>query len=283
MTGTSTRLRSKINTTKPELLSTLNDHYAKHGRHDLPWRIPEKDGTFDPYKIWVSEKMLQQTQVNRVVEKYRNFLQIFPTLRVLADAPTSAVVTAWLGLGYNRRALYMSQTAKIIQTQYGGKFPISPMDLQQFPGIGGNTAAAVVVYAYNHPFVFIETNIRTVFIHHFFQDSGQVRDSEIAYVVGECIDHENPRRWYWSVMDYGTFLKKSGKNSLSKSSAHKKQPSFIGSKRQLRGKVLKHLVGGSLMYGVLMEHLSDERSSLVVKELQREGLVSIRDGVVELA
>lgn len=283
MTGTSTKSHPRISSVKREFVKTLRDHYFKHGRHDLPWRIPEKDSTFDPYKIWVSEIMLQQTQVNRVIEKYQNFLQIFPTLYAVANAPTSAVVTSWLGLGYNRRALFMSQTAKIIQTQYGGKFPVSPGDMRQFPGIGSNTAAAIAVYSYNQPHVFVETNVRTVFIHHFFQNSQQVSDSEIAYVVGGCIDHDNPRQWYWSIMDYGTFLKKSGKNSLSKSSAYKKQSTFVGSKRQLRGKILHCLVRGGLAQSLLLEQLSDERSGSVIEELKREGLISVNNGHVELA
>ena len=211
------------------------DYYRKHGR-SLPWRE-----TRNPYHILVSELMLQQTQVNRVIEKYREFIAKFPDAVALAKAPLRSVLTVWKGLGYNRRALALKQIALAVVAQHRGKVPSSFDDLVKLPGVGKATASAILAFAFNQPVVFIETNIRTVFIHCFFPGQDEVSDDEIIPLVIKTLDAANPREWYYALMDYGTFLKKSIANPGRKSSHYHKQSPFDGSNRQVRGRILRYL------------------------------------------
>ncbi len=132
---------------------------------EMPWRAAEADGSFDPYKILVSELMLQQTQVARVVPKFTEFVAKFPTLEALANASLGDVLKAWQGLGYNRRAKYLHSAAQALISK---EAPWKCEDLVALAGVGPNTAGAVLAYAYNQPVLFVETNVRSVFIHHFF-------------------------------------------------------------------------------------------------------------------
>jgi A/G-specific adenine glycosylase len=211
-------------------------HYRRCGRHDLPWRQ-----TTDPYHILVSEVMLQQTQVPRVIEKYSSFIWRFPDFSTLAKAPLSTVLKEWQGLGYNRRAIVVKKIAEIIRRDYAGKLPQDGELLLKLPGIGPYTAAAILTFAFNLPTVFIETNIRAVFIHTFFGDRKKVSDKEITPLIEQTLDYRNPRTWYWALMDYGVMLKKKFANPARRSSHHKKQSRFEGSNRQLRGRILKLL------------------------------------------
>jgi len=213
----------------------IYDYYRKHGR-SLPWRK-----TSNPYHILVSELMLQQTQVPRVLEKYREFIARFPDAAALAKAPLRSVLTVWQGLGYNRRALALKQIALALVAQHRGKVPSSFDDLVKLPGVGKATASAILAFAFNRPVVFIETNIRTVFIHFFFPGQDEVSDEEIIPLVTKTLDAANPREWYYALMDYGTFLKKSIANPGRKSRHYHKQSPFDGSNRQVRGRILRYL------------------------------------------
>lgn len=245
------------------------EYYRPHGR-DLPWRRPELDGGFDSYKILVSEVMLQQTQVSRVIPKYESFLERFPNAQALAKVPLSAVLAEWNGLGYNRRAKYLHEAAKLLVS----KDQLWRLeDLVGCKGIGHNTAAAVLVYAYNEPLVFIETNIRTVFIHHFFKDKYGVPDKEILPLVEQALDREHPREWYWGLMDYGVFLKATVGNVSQASRHYAKQSKFHGSKRQVRGGVLRVLIERPISYDELRRVVEDSRLESVLDELVQEGLV----------
>lgn len=250
---------------------TVYDHYLKNGRHTLPWRH-----TTDPYKILVSEVMLQQTQVDRVILKYKEFIKRFPNFKTLAAAPTSAVLTLWSGLGYNRRALYLHRTAKTVALGMGGVFPHLPTvsELVQLPGIGPNTAGAILAYAFNAPVVFIETNIRSVFIHHFFK-SQSVSDAQLLPLIQQTLDTKNPRLWYWALMDYGVFLKKQFKNPSRRSAHHTKQSKFEGSNRQMRGAVLKALLNSTASPAALAKTLKKPWAALrpVVARLLAEGFI----------
>ncbi len=177
-------------------------YYETYGRHDMPWRRPEKDGSFNPYKIMLSEVMLQQTQVTRVIPKYQQFLTRFPDLASLANAEMGEVLRAWNGLGYNRRAKFLHQAARILVNDYHSAFPMSQAELVKLPGIGPNTAGAILAYTYNQPVVFIETNIRTVFIHHFFNDQSGVTDKQIYEAVTRTlsVNKSSARTWYWALM-----------------------------------------------------------------------------------
>ncbi|MDL2341634.1 MAG: A/G-specific adenine glycosylase [Patescibacteria group bacterium] len=252
--------------------ATVLDYYAAHGRHDLAWRQPDKTG-FDPYKILVSELMLQQTQVARVIPKYDLFLKQFPTVELLAAAPLGAVLTAWSGLGYNRRAQYLQRAAQAIVADFNGVFPRMAPDLVRLPGVGSNTAGAILAYSFNQPVLFIETNIRSVYIHHFFNDASQVTDKAIMTQLAATLDATNPRQWYWALMDYGSYLKQSTGNAARRSASYSKQSTFAGSQRQLRGQVIRILSQKSLTLQQLQSQLTDERLPVVLETLVNEGLV----------
>lgn len=251
-------------------------YYRAHGRHDLPWRQPGPDGRMDAYKVLVSELMLQQTQVARVVPKFAAFMRAFPTMDALAAAPLSEVLRAWSGLGYNRRAKFLWQTAGIVARQYVGILPRTSAELVRLPGIGANTAGALLVYAYDQPAVFIETNIRTVFIYHYFANQEQVSDKMIADVVARTLS-DSARQWYWALMDYGTHLKQTVGNLNVLSKHYQKQSPFHGSRRQIRGIVLRLLGEGRHTDASLAALIADERLPVVLRELIGEGLIA-QDG-----
>jgi len=254
--------------------------YRKHGR-DLPWR-----STADPYRVLVSEVMLQQTQVQRVMSKYEPFLSRFPDFKTLAGAATGEVLAAWQGLGYNRRALALRQMAITVEEEFGGALPDNEQDLRSLPGVGPYTAAAVLVFAFNRPSVLIETNIRRVFIHCFFGDCDGVTDAEIRPLVSNSMDKANPREWYNALMDYGAFLSSLPENPNRRSRHYQRQNPFEGSVRQVRGAILRMLVG----CGEVSEHdliqaleLSPARVQPVLSQLEREGFVETKEGIVKIA
>lgn len=209
--------------------------YAQEGRL-FDWRHND-----DPYKIVVSEIMLQQTQTHRVAQKYSLFIEEFPTFSVLAQASLRDVLSCWQGLGYNRRGKYLHQIAQQVVTDHQGVLPQCTRTLETYPGIGKATAASICAFAFNMPTVFIETNIRTVFIHFFFYNKKEVYDSEIMPLIEAALDTQNSREWYYALMDYGVFLKKQLPNPSRKSVHHAVQSKFEGSDRQIRGMILKLL------------------------------------------
>jgi A/G-specific adenine glycosylase len=256
---------------------TVYEYYRAHGRI-LPWRTRAT-----PYRVLVSEVMLQQTQVDRAIPFFQSFLRTFPTVRVLACASRRQVLAAWQGLGYNRRALYLWRCAQGIVRQYGGKVPADPETLARLPGIGPATAASIAAFAYNAPTVFIETNIRSVFIHHFFCRARRVSDARILPLVAQTLDRACPARWYSALMDYGVFLKKEHKNPSRKSARHVRQEPFIGSTRQLRGMVLAFIVRNKKATQKAIARacgMADVAKVIRVADtLVAEGLVEERKGV----
>lgn len=257
---------------------TVWDYY-RHSKRTMPWR---KEST--PYFVLVSELMLQQTQVARVHAKFATFIREFPTLADLAAAPLGDVLAAWIGLGYNRRAKFLWQAAQAVVRDFGGEVPRSQKELTSLPGIGQNTAGAILAYAFNEPTVFIETNIRTVFIHHFFgDDSREVTDDQLRQVVAQALPLENPREWYWALMDYGTHLKSSVGGQMHRVSGYKPQSRFEGSKRQVRGQVLKELLAHKkLGLAELAGLIPDNRLAQVCDDLAKEGLIHRRGGTWHL-
>lgn len=207
--------------------------YRKKGRH-LPWRE-----TLDPYKILVSEIMLQQTQVERVIPFYKKFVKLFPDFYSLARASDRSVLLAWQGLGYNRRALYLKRAAKVVVKEHGGKLPKNYSALVKLPGVGKGTAGALLAFAFNTPVVFIETNIRRAFLHHFFTKRRGVSDKELFPLIESALLARDPRRWYSALMDYGTMLLETFENANRESAHYTRQSKFEGSKRELRGKILR--------------------------------------------
>ncbi|WP_292519410.1 A/G-specific adenine glycosylase [Methanoculleus sp.] len=263
----------------PETIALFCDlilsHFRAHGR-DLPWRQ-----TTDPYRILVSEIMLQQTQVERVAVKYSEFLARFPDFETLARAPKSEVLLAWQGMGYNRRAIALQRTAERVVEEYGGRLPADVETLATFPGIGKATAAAICAYAFNMPVVYIETNIRRVFIHFFFQDREGVRDDEILPLVERALHRENPREWYSALMDYGTVLKKRTANPNRRSASYTRQSRFEGSDRQVRGRLLALILKeGSVTEAEAAARTGEDpgRVRRILADLAREGFVAESEG-----
>lgn len=261
-------------------LETLWDYYHEHGRHDLPWRQLAPSGQIDPYKIMVSELMLQQTQVGRVIPKYELFLQTFPSIPALARAELGDVLRVWQGLGYNRRAKFLWQAAQAVAALPA--FPTEQDALVKLPGIGVNTAGAIQTYAFNKAVPFVETNIRTAYIYHFFSGEQDISDKAILRELEQTMDTEQPREFYWALMDYGTMLKSSVGN-LSRSSKHYvKQSAFHGSRRQVRGLIIKLLGEGPHSGAELTEKVADVRLIDVLDELVKEGLIQFRRGEYSL-
>lgn len=247
---------------------TIWTHYRNHKR-DFPWRR-----TRDPYKILVSEIMLQQTQAPRVVPKYKSFLKKFPTIHTLTDAKLSDVLSEWVGLGYNRRALYLKQCAEKIEKDFGGKFPKDLKMLCSIPGVGPATAGDILAFAWNKPVVVIETNIRSVFIHFFFVDKEKVSDKEIIPLIEKTLDIENPREWYWALFDYGAHLKETT-NPSRKSAHHTKQSKFVGSHRQKRAHILKLILEkprAEKDFTKIVDY-DPQTISKILSDLQKEGLI----------
>jgi len=261
---------------KEQFLEVLWNHYANSGRNALPWRLPGENGVLDPYKVMVSELMLQQTQVGRVVPKYHEFLEHFPTVHDLAKAELGDVLRVWQGLGYNRRAKFLWQAAQIVDKLK--HFPDNVADLVKLPGVGVNTAGAIAAYAYNFPAVFIETNVRTVYLHHFLADSVDVPDAEITELLEQTIDHENPREFYWALMDYGTHLKATIGNVNKASKHYAKQSKFHGSRRQVRGQIIRLLGSGPHTLVALRTAIEDARLESVLHDLITEDLVRQNGG-----
>ena len=242
---------------------------------DMPWRRDVR-----PYFILVSEIMLQQTQVDRVVPKFEAFITRFPDEAALAAASLADVLQLWQGLGYNRRAKFLHEAAQYIVSR--GSMPITSQELQQLPGVGENTAGAIMTYAFNQPVIYIETNVRTVYIHHFFHDTHDVHDNDIRMLLSETIDHNQPRQFYWALMDYGAELKRQGYGRLQQSRHYKKQSVLSGSVRQMRGAIVRELTKGTVSRHELESRIGDERFDRALDGLITDGLVVARAGRVHL-
>jgi A/G-specific adenine glycosylase len=253
----------------------VKKYYQENGRDTLPWRL-----TRDPYKILVSEIMLQQTQVDRVIPKYKEFLKQFPTVQSLSSASLRAVLKEWQGLGYNRRAVNFKRTAETIVKEHNGIFPRDEKTLTTLPGIGKATSGDLLAFAWNKPAVVIETNIRTVFIHHFFKDKKNISDKELLPLIEKTLDTENPRDWYYALMDYGSYLKKNVQHRmLNRKSAHyKKQTKFKGSNREERSKILKLILTKSRTEDEIIKLLESPAESIRknIISLEKEGLITFK-------
>ena len=261
---------SEISAFRSEVLG----YYAEHGR-DLAWRR-----THDPYAILVSEVMLQQTQVPRVERMWPAFMEAFPTVEALASAPLEAVLRAWAGMGYNRRAVQLKRMAEEVVTRFGGEMPRTLEELRSLPGVGPATAAAVMAFAYGVAHPYIETNVRAVFLHHFFADACDVPDREIMPLIAETLPCEDPRTWYYALMDYGTHLKRTMPNPCRRSAHHTRQSPFEGSRRQLRARILRAVVnapgGDAEGYAEMLDAQPQDAEELLA-ELATEGFLVAED------
>jgi A/G-specific adenine glycosylase len=256
-----------------EILSFRKEIYGyyKKNRRSFPWR-----DTCNPYHIFISEVMLQQTQVERVNGKYQEFIAAFPDFSALARAKLNVVLRVWSGLGYNRRAISLIKLAKIVIGEHGGVLPKDIKELASLPGIGKATAGSLAAFVFDQPSVFAETNIRRVFIHFFFQNSENVHDRDVLRLVEATLDRTNPREWYYALMDYGAMLKKAVFNPNRRSAHYKKQPPFEDSDRKIRGEVLRILLAGkSLSVKEIAETTKErpERVGRILEQLHGEGFV----------
>ena len=244
--------------------------YKEHGRPGLPWRQ-----TTDPYAVLVSEVMLQQTQVARVLAKYPNWLIEFPTFDALAAAPLEAALRAWQGLGYNRRALSLKRAAEVISGEHGGV--LTPeFDLRALPGIGAATAAGVRVFAFDRPAVYLETNVRAVYLHEFFADEEGVSDRTLRPVIEATLAADRPREWFYALLDYGYWLKRTLPNPSRRSAHHSTQSKFEGSRRQKRSRLLRAVMGapGATSEELALElDIAPSEASELLDDLSVEGFL----------
>lgn len=251
----------------------IKNYYKTHGRH-FSWR-----SNISPYSILVSEIMLQQTQTSRVVQKYTDWMNAFPDFKTLAKAPLSKVLKVWQGMGYNRRAVALKKCAEIIVTEHKNILPDNIEELVKLPQVGPNTAASIAAFAYNKPTVFVETNIRSVFITFFFPNKTDVHDTDILELVEQTVDTKNPREWYYALMDYGVLLKKTFENPNKKSKHYSKQSTFKGSNRELRGAILRELNSSNgLTLQKLHKKLVEKKFDIANVQKNLDGLM--REGFI---
>lgn len=250
--------------------NVVYNYYKNYGRN-LPWRKTKR-----PYNILVSEFMLQQTQVERVMDKYLLFLKRFPDFKTLAHASLREVLQVWQGLGYNRRALHLRKAAQLVTAQWHGRLLCDIEKLMALPGVGKATASAIAVFAFDQPVAFVETNIRTVFLHFFFKDKKHVTDAEILVFVVKTMDRARPSQWYHALMDFGAMLKKQYGNPNWRSAHHAQQKPFAGSDRQVRGQILRLLTQHTCLsqrklVGLL--RVSTKRLAYILSQLEKDHLV----------
>lgn len=262
---------------------------------DLPWRR-----TRDPYEIWISEVMLQQTQTTRVDGRWQRWLERFPTPSALAAAEPADVLEEWQGLGYNRRALALHRAARAV-TALGGELPAETAALEALPGVGPATAAGIRAFAFDLPSVYLETNVRTVLLHELFPDEERVSDRTLVPILRETCPADasdpadDPRAWYYALLDYGAYLKRTVPNPSRRSASHARQSRFEGSHRQKRAELLRVLLahrgepGGVGLSAICEELASVEEKAgrrpisaseveALLGELSREGFCRPGDG-----
>ena len=256
-----------------EVIAAFRDviySYYKRTKRKFPFRE-----NITPYKVVVSEIMLQQTQTNRVAEKFIEFIKKFPDFKSLSQASVEKLLSTWQGLGYNRRAIALKKIAERIMNEFNGDVPKDLELLTSLPQIGHNTASSILSFAYNIPTYFIETNIRRVYIYFFFPGKSQINDKEIMEIVKITIDKDNPRDWYYALMDFGVMLKKAHPELNKRSIHYRKQSKFDGSTRQVRGKILKLLLEKPLSTNDIIDKINFERKKVleILNTLKKEGFI----------
>lgn len=242
----------------------------------------------NPYHIFISEIMLQQTKITTVNNKFNSFIEVFPNFDSLSNSSLDLLLIKWKGLGYNRRAIYLKENAKKIVNEYNGILPQEKTILKSFLGIGEATASSIITYTYNIPTIFIETNIRAVFIYHFFlknlEYKEKITDKEIYPLIIDNIDLENPRVWYYALMDYGSFLKKKYPYLTKKSAAYKKQSPFQGSTREVRTKIIDILLKKkSISYENLCNQIQRNDLKKILDKLIKNNMINEENTIYSLS
>ncbi|NOZ80400.1 MAG: A/G-specific adenine glycosylase [DPANN group archaeon] len=248
----------------PAFRKQILSWYARHGR-DLPWRK-----TKDPYAILLSEVMLQQTQVERVIPYYLRWMRRFPDFLSLSRAAPKTVLSFWSGLGYNNRALRLLQLAKTVVKEHDGILPGDEAALRRLPGIGPYTAAAIMAFAHNKHVAVIDTNIRRVLIHELNLPE-HIGKAELEAIARKCIPKGRSRLWHNALMDYGAKEKTARKTGIRSVS---KQSRFEGSQRQVRGAIVRLLLEeNSVSLRSLQTRFPREDLFLILAKMEREKMI----------
>lgn len=290
---------SRVALPRDAFVSKVREEGLAHYR-DLPWRNID-----DAYGVLVSEVMLQQTQVSRVLRYWERWMGLFPTADALAAADTPLVLEMWQGLGYNRRALALKRACETCAAEHAGRLPETVEELVKLPGIGPATAAGIVAFAYNRPAVYLETNVRSVFLHELFPEREGVNDKELVpYIADTCPAPSSaleadggewmPRSWYYALLDYGAHLKTQVANPSRRSAHHARQGKFEGSHREKRSFILKLVLAhpegiavGEVIAALNAHERDAGRDALdaeacedVMSELAAEGFFQLRDDLL---
>ena len=258
----------------------IDRHYEENGRK-LPWRL-----TLNPYEILVSEIMLQQTQVERVLTKYGSFLDRFPSFPDLAQAPLRDILVAWQGLGYNRRGQALQGIAQRVVADFNGRLPADRKALESLPGIGSATSGALMAFAFQQPVVFLETNIRRVYLHFFYPEAAAVPDKILLPLILLTMDALRVRPWYYALMDYGAMLKKMIPNPNRRSAHYSRQSPFPGSDREIRSRILQLFLNNPELpeTAVLADIPTDaDRIKRILAQLTKESFLLCQGGSYRLA
>lgn len=270
------------------------DWYEKNKR-DLPWRRPSlklRNGkTRDPYAILVSEIMLQQTQVSRVIPKFHAWMKKFPTIEKLAKATTRDVLLYWSGLGYNRRALYLKKLAKEVVKNNNGAFSQNEKELMMLPGIGEYTARALLCFAFNKQVAVVDTNIRKVIAVTFFK--GKVPEKKtVEEIAGKLLPKDRAYEWNQALMDYSALVVSKDKNSIhllrQGFEGQAKQSQFKTSSRFYRGQALRVLLLGPETIDSIFEKLENngitkKAFKIIIHKMEKEGIILIKEGKIEFS
>lgn len=259
-------------------------NYYNENRRSFTWREE-----ISAYRVVVSEIMLQQTQTSRVMHKFEEWMKSFPSFKDLSRASVQQVLSCWQGLGYNRRGLALYEFAKRVEVEFKGVVPANEVVLQTFKGIGPNTAGSICAFAFNKPVVFIETNIRTVFIHSFFKGQKDIHDKQLLPLIEQTLDKDNAREWYYALMDYGVYLKTTLKVSNQASKHYATQTRFEGSKRQMRGAIVRvlskvHTMSYDELSELITFELPENKHDLygVVNDLQKDGFITVKNDIIAI-
>lgn len=270
------------------------DWYATNKR-DLPWRVPGDTlvAQRDPYTILVSEVMAQQTQLSRVIPKYKAWIQRFPTLESLAHASTQEVLRLWSGLGYNRRAIYLQKCAKELCNEIWNKpiWPQTEKDLVKLPGIGKYTARAILCFAFNQQLAVVDTNVRKVILTQLIHptkrsmSAARITEKEIEDISEQLLPQGHAYEWNQALMDYAAMVLKNEKHPQVQ-----KQSPFKGSDRYYRGKIIRLLINKERISvnkarQVLHEGkntLTQERFDKIIKGLIKDNVVQITKDTISL-
>jgi len=286
----------------PDVTAELLSWYEEHKR-DLPWRR-----TTDAWRILVSETMLQQTQVGRVMEKFALFMKRWPNVRSFAAAPLSDVLVAWQGLGYNRRAVFLHRAANVVVKEYKGKMPADPEALLALPGVGKYTTGAVMAFSANANVVLWDTNVRRIVARVFFGGEFARRmpsDAVLEERLAALLPRGRAREWYNALMDFGSLVCTSRKpecetcplarscvaapyfaaGKVPKVRLVKKQTAFEGSFRQVRGAALRTVAaaGGSMGEKALLAALGREEAGRALDALILEGMLRRQGSRISLS